>query len=116
MSPHTFKQKGSKYLLFFAFSFFEREKIFEIVFLSICGLVAKLCPILVTPWTSLPAPLSMGFPRQEYWSGLPCPPPGDLPNPGIEPMSPTLQASYLPTEPMVAVPTSCVYIIDRLLH
>ena len=35
-------------------------------------------------------PLSMGFSRQEYWSGLPCPPPGDLPNPGIEPMSPGL--------------------------
>ena len=36
------------------------------------------------------APLLMGFPRQEYWSGLPCPPPGDLPNPGIEPRSPVL--------------------------
>ena len=36
------------------------------------------------------APLSMRFSRQEYWSGLPCPPPGDLPNPGIEPRSPTL--------------------------
>ena len=39
----------------------------------------------VTPWTvTLQASLSMGFSRQEYWSGLPCPPPGDLPNPGIE--------------------------------
>ena len=38
-----------------------------------------------TPWTVAPqAPLSMGFPRQEYWSGLPFPPPGDLPNPGIK--------------------------------
>ena len=37
----------------------------------------------------------MGFPRQEYWSGLPCPPPGDLPNPGIEPRSPALQADSL---------------------
>ena len=48
------------------------------------------------------APLSMGFSRQEYWSGLPCPPPGDLPNPGIEPespMAPTLQADSLPFEP-----------------
>ena len=44
--------------------------------------------LLVTPWTvAHQAPLSMGFPRQEYWSGLPCPPPGDLPNPGIEPVS-----------------------------
>ena len=40
-----------------------------------------------------------GFFRQEYWSGLPCPPPGDLPSPGIEPRSPTLQAESLPTEP-----------------
>ena len=41
----------------------------------------------MTPWNvALLAPLSMGFPRQEYWSGLPCPPPGDLPYPGIEPV------------------------------
>ena len=45
------------------------------------------------------APLSMGFSRQEYWSELPCPPPGDLPNPGIEPRSPALQADSLPSEP-----------------
>ena len=44
-------------------------------------------------------PLSMGFPRQEYWSGLPCPPPGDLPDPGVEPRSPALQADSLPSEP-----------------
>ena len=41
----------------------------------------------------------MGFSRQEYWSGWPCPSPGDLPNPGIEPRSPTLQADSLPAEP-----------------
>ena len=40
-----------------------------------------------------------GLSRQEHWSGLPCPPPGDLPNPGIKPRSPTLQADSLPTEP-----------------
>ena len=45
------------------------------------------------------APQSMRFSRQEYWSGLPCPPPGDLPDPGIEPMSPALQADSLPSEP-----------------
>ena len=45
----------------------------------------------MTPWTGvLQAPLSMGFPRQEYWSGLPLPSPGDLPDPGIEPGSPAL--------------------------
>ena len=44
--------------------------------------------LFATPWTiAHQAPLSMGSPRQEYWSGLPCPPPGDLPNPGIEPTS-----------------------------
>ena len=43
-------------------------------------------------------PLSRGFPRQEYWSGLPCPPPGDLPHPGIEPLSLTSPGS-LPQAP-----------------
>ena len=41
----------------------------------------------------------MGFSRQEYWSGLPFPSPGDLPDPGIEPVSPTLQVDYLLSEP-----------------
>ena len=41
----------------------------------------------------------MGFSRQEYWSGLPCPPPGDLPNPGINSGSPALQVNSLPSEP-----------------
>jgi len=46
--------------------------------------IAKLCP--TTPWTAAyQAPLSMGFSRQEYWSGVPLPSPGDLPDPGIEP-------------------------------
>ena len=49
-----------------------------------------------TPWTVVSqAPPSMGFPRQEYWSGLPFFSPGDLPNPGIEPASPVSPASYL---------------------
>ena len=44
--------------------------------------------LFVTPWiVAHQTPLSMGFSRQEYWSGLPCPPPGDLPNPGIRPVS-----------------------------
>ena len=56
--------------------------------------------LFVTPWTvAHQAPLSMGFSRLECWSGWPCPPPGDLPNPGIEPGSPTLQADSLPSEP-----------------
>ena len=62
-------------------------------------LVAKLCPTLATPWTiACQAPLSIGFSRQEYWSGLPFPSPGDLPDLGIEPGSPALQAYSLPTE------------------
>ena len=56
--------------------------------------------LFVTPWTvACQAPQSMGFSRQEYWSGLPFPSPGDLPNLGIEPGSPTLQADALPSEP-----------------
>ena len=62
-------------------------------------LVAKSYLTLATPWTvACQAPLSMRFLRQEYWSGLPFPSPGDLPNPGIEPSSPALQADSLPTE------------------
>ena len=54
----------------------------------------------VTPWTvAYQAPQSMKFSRQEYWSGLLFPSPGDLPNPGIEPGSPTLQTDALSSEP-----------------
>jgi len=53
-----------------------------------------------TPWSvAYQDPLSMEFSRQEYWSGLPFPSPGDLPDPGIEPVSPALQADALPSEP-----------------
>ena len=63
------------------------------------GSIAKSCPTLATPWTiACQAPLSMGFSRQEYWSGLPSPSPGDLPDPGIETGSSALQADALPTE------------------
>ena len=56
--------------------------------------------LFVTPWTvAYQAPHSMGFSRQEYWSGLPFPSPGDLPDPGIELGSPTLQADALTSEP-----------------
>ena len=63
------------------------------------GLVAQLCPTLVTPWTlALQVPPSMGFSRQEYWTELPFPSPRDLPNPGIDFMSPAFQADSLLTE------------------
>ena len=56
--------------------------------------------IFVNSWTiAYQALLSMGFSRQEYWSGFPFPSPGDLPDPGIEPGSPALQADSLPSEP-----------------
>ena len=54
-----------------------------------CMCMLSHVQLLVMPWTIAgQEPLSMGFPRQEYWSGLPCPPPGDLPNSGIETASP----------------------------
>ena len=56
--------------------------------------------LFATPWTvAHQAPPSMGFSRQEYWSVLPFPSPGALPNPGIEPRSPALQADTLTSEP-----------------
>ena len=58
-----------------------------------------LCLTLATLWTvSCQAPLSMGFSREQYWNGLPFPSPVDLPNPGIEPGTPALQADSLLTE------------------
>ena len=67
-----------------------------------------------TPWTvARQACLSMGFPRQEYWSGLPFPPPGDLPDPGMEPMSPAstaLAGRFLttvpPVKPLLSLPNA----------
>ena len=68
------------------------KKVFKVKSLS----RARLFP---TPWTAAhQAPLSMGFSRQGYWSGLPFPFPGDLPDPGIEPGSYALQTGSLPTE------------------
>ena len=61
----------------------------------------SLSRVFATLWTiARQAPLSMGFSRQEYWSGLPFPSPGDLPNPRIEPGSPALQADSLSSEPL----------------
>ena len=69
--------------------------------LSCVCLVTQLCPTLCDPMDrSLPcSSLHSHGERQKYWSGLSCPPPGDLPNPGIEPRSPILQADSLPSEP-----------------
>ena len=60
----------------------------------------SLVQLFAIPWTvAYQAPLSMEFSRQEYWSALPLPSPGDLPDPGIEPGSPALKAVSLPSEP-----------------
>ena len=67
--------------------------------MHVIALVTKLCPTLATKWTiARMPPLSMEFSRQEYWSGLPFPSPGYLPDPGSEPGSPALQADPLLTE------------------
>ena len=61
--------------------------------------MAKPSPTLVTPWTvACLAPLSMRFPRQEYWSELPFPSPGDLLDPGIKPTSPALAGGFFTLE------------------
>ena len=65
--------------------------------------------LFVTPSTAAyQASLSMGFSKQEYWSGVPFPTPGDLPDPGIEPRSPVLQADALPSEPREALITRII--------
>ena len=75
------------------------------VCVCVCVCVKSLSRVrlFATPWTvARQAPLSMGFSRPEYWSGLPCPPPGDLPNPGIKPTSLRLlhwQVDSLPLAP-----------------
>ena len=81
------------------------KKQFLLVTLCVCVYACVVCESLsharlfATPWTAAhQAPLFMRFSRQGYWSGLPFPSPGDLPNPGIKLGSPTLQADSLPTE------------------
>ena len=70
-----------------------------------------MCLSLATPWTvTCQAPLSMGFSRQEYWSGLPRPAPGDLPDPGMEPGSPALPGGFfyqLWYQGLLLVPSGC---------
>ena len=69
----------------------------------VCVQLLGLIQLSATPWTTAPqAPLSMGFSKQEYWSGLPFPTPSNLPNPGMEPVSlksPVLAGRFFITEP-----------------
>ena len=80
----------------------------SIIYVCVCAYVhvkaicawLQLCLTLCNPMDcSLPGSSVHGILQEEYWSGLPCPPPGDLPNPGIEPRTPTLQVDSLPSEP-----------------
>ena len=91
-------------------------KIGEIKLPKMLLLVAQLCLTLHDPMDCIACqvPLSMEFSRQEYWSGLPLPSPGDLPNPGIEPGSPALHAYSLPSEPP-GTPKSYLRSLDKLL-
>ena len=88
-----------------------------------CSAVSSRVRLCATPWTvAHQAPLSMGFSREEYWSRLPFPPPGDLPDPGIKPTSPALQAdsvlckqcpwSFLPEERWsLSIPFPCLVLL-----
>ena len=73
------------------------------VLIWVCAQSLSHVRLLVTPWTvACQAPLSMGFPRDAYWSGLSFPPPGDLPDPGVEPVSRAalaLAGGFFATEP-----------------
>ena len=74
--------------------------------------------LLATPWiVAHQAPPSMAFSRQEYWSGLPFPSPGDLPDPGIKPGSPALPPDSLPSEPQGSPsPQKCIIIQTKKVH
>ena len=102
-------------LFFLSFFFFLRPEIkyklkqqavfravLSLGIMTVCVCVKSLSRVrfFATPWTvARHAPLSMGFSKQEYWSGLPFPSPGDLPNPGIKSGSSALQADALSSEP-----------------
>ena len=73
-----------------------------------CAPLLSQIRLFATPWTvAHQAPLCMGFSRQEYWNGLPCPPPGDIPDPGLELGSPALQVDSLSAE-LPGKPKSCL--------
>ena len=88
----------------------ETQKSACYIILCTCAQSLNSVRLFVTPWTiACQASLSMGFSRQEYWSGEPFSSPGDLPNPGIEPESPALQADTLPSQPP-GKPSHFIYI------
>ena len=104
--PHHFNQGGKEcHRLFHIFGIFKGLKDFPVplalvLYRNCCCLVAQSCPTFCDPWTvASQAPLSMGFSRQEYWSGLPFHSPVDLLNPGTEPASPALAGRFFTPEP-----------------
>ena len=85
-------------LIYYANNYIHITDVYMCVYVCVC--VLSHVQLFVTSWTvARQALLSMGFFRQEYWSGLPFPSPGDLSDPGIEPQSAALQADALPSEP-----------------
>ena len=93
-------KKNTLYSLFYSLIMFRRRRTvsFHSYLLAVC--VLSCVWLFVTAWiVARQAPLSMEFSRQEYQSELPCPPPGDLPNPGTEPSSPALKGGFLTAEP-----------------
>ena len=87
--------------------------------MSLCSVGFCHVQLFVTLWTvTHQAPLSMGFSRQEYWSEMRCPPPGDLPNRGIKPTSlasPALQVDSLPTEPPGKLQSGSQWVLNTFL-
>ena len=81
-------------------------------------MLSRFSPVLLfaTPgMVTWQAPLSMGFSQQDYWSGLPCPPPEDLPDPGIEPSSPALAGGFFTAEPLGKPIYTYTYIFLKVL-
>ena len=87
------------------------------VYMKVKGKSLSHVRLFATPWTeAYQAPPSMGFSRQECWSGLPFPSPGDLSDPGIEPGSPALSADTLPSEPPGKPPNVYIYTPVNIYH
>ena len=81
--------------------------------IHMCAQSLSCVRLFKVPWTvACPAPLSMGFPRQEYWRGLLVPPLGDLPNPGLKPASPVLAGRFFTTSATWDIQLYSVFHID----